>query len=417
MSDTRLDRRKFLQGGTALAGLTAGAVHSVVAQTNEAPDMEALLKYGERSRFVTSERVPDEDEVHRHYHRMEGRLTPLQDSMGVITPSSLHFVTMHGYYPPDINPGEHKLMIHGMVERPLILSMDELKRLPSVSRVHFLECQANRPETLGKTVQLTAGKTSCSEWTGVLLSVLLQEAGLDPKAEWVVYEGAEPGKMIKSLPMAKALADTIVAYGQNGEPIRPQNGYPLRMLVPGFEALYSIKWLRRIKVVDRPYMGYQEVRQYTYRPGRNADERIPFFNFEMGPKSVITSPSGEQKLIGKGIHQITGLAWSGSGAITRVEVSTDNGITWSDAEIQGPVHSVAHTRFNFSWNWDGQATVIMSRCTDELGQVQPSSAQFAAYWGISHEGLVSGKERGSGHHNSIQPWGIRADGSVYNAYA
>ena len=413
MSETKLDRRKFLQGGTALAGLAAGAAD---AQTTTTPSAEALLAYGDRSRHVTSARVPDEDEVHRHYHRMLGMLTPLQDSMGIITPSSLHFVTMHGYYPPDINPNEHNLLIHGKVDNPLVLSLDEIKRLPSVTRVHFLECQANRPETMGATVQLSAGKTSCAEWTGVLLSVLLKEAGIDPAAEWIVYEGAEPGKMIKSLPMSKAMSDTIVVYGMNGEPVRPQNGYPLRMLVPGFEALYSIKWLRRIKVVDRPYMGYQEVRQYTDRPNRDDDERTPFFNFEMGPKSVITSPSGGQKLTTKGIHQITGLAWSGGGAITRVEVSTDNGKTWTDAGIQGPVHRVAHTRFGLSWNWNGEETTIMSRCTDDLGQVQPSIVQFAAYWGLTPEGLASGKERGSGHHNSIQPWGIRADGSVYNAY-
>lgn len=415
MSETKLDRRKFLKGGTALAGLAAG--HSVAAQTT-APTTAAedLLAYGQRSRYVTTKRVPDDDEVHSHYHRMLGGLTPLQDSIGVITPTSLHFVTMHGYYPPDINPDEHKLMIHGSVSNPLVLSLDELKRLPPVTRVHFLECQANRPETMGATVQLSAGKTACAEWTGVPLSLLLKEAGADTSQKWVVYEGAEPGKMIKSLPMAKALDDVIVAYGMNGEPVRPQNGYPLRMLVPGFEALYSIKWLRRIKVVDRPYMGYQEVRQYTNRPGRDADERTPFFNFEMGPKSVITSPSGGQKITGKGVHQITGLAWSGSGKITRVEVSTDNGKRWKDAEIQGPVHRIAHTRFGLPWNWNGEETTIMSRCTDELDQVQPSLAQFAAYWGLTPAGLVSGKERGSGHHNSIQPWGIKADGSVYNAY-
>lgn len=417
MTETRLDRRRFLKGGTTIAGLTAGAVSSAVAQTGAPANTEALLEYGDRSRYVTSKRVPDEDEVHSHYHRMEGRLTPLQDSMGIITPSSLHFVTMHGYYPPDINPDEHRLMIHGMVDNPLVLSMNDILRMPSVSRVHFLECQANRPETRGKTVQLSAGKTSCAEWTGVLLSVLLNEVGVDPKAEWIVYEGAEPGKMIKSLPMVKAMADTIVAYGMNGEPIRPQNGYPLRMFVPGFEALYSIKWLRRIKVVDRPYMGYQEIRQYTSRPNRASDERTPFYNFEMGPKSVITAPSGEMRLVGKGIQRITGLAWSGGGAITRVEVLTDNGGTWYDAELQGPAHRIAHTRFNYNWNWNGEETVIMSRCTDELGQLQPSMAQFAAYWNTTPEKLLSGDGRGSGHHNSIQPWGIRADGSVYNVFA
>jgi sulfane dehydrogenase subunit SoxC len=214
--------------------------------------------------------------------------------------------------------------------------------------------------------------------------------------------------------MVKALKDTMLAYGQNGEPITPQNGFPLRMLVPGFEALYSVKWIRRIKVVDRPYMGFQEIRQYTNRPGREQDERVPFFNYEMGPKSVITAPSGGHKLPGKGNVQITGLAWSGGGRITKVEVSTDNGRTWREAQIQGPAHSMAHTRFNIPWTWNGQETVIMSRCTDELGQLQPTEEQFAKYWGMTAAGLLSGKERGFGHHNSIQPWGIKTDGSVYN---
>jgi sulfane dehydrogenase subunit SoxC len=412
----KIDRRRFLTQSTAMMGITLGGIKTVSGQSASGASSD-VLAYGERSKYVSSRRIPDIDETHRAFGRHEGMLTPLQDSMGIITPNSLHFATMHGYYPPDINPDEHKLIIHGMVDRPLVFTMDELMRLPSVSRIHYLECQANRPEVMEPTVQGSHGKTSCAEWTGVLLSTLLQEAGVKANSEWVIYEGAEAGKMTKSLPMKKAMADVIIAYGQNGEPIRPQNGYPLRMLVPGFEALYSIKWLRRIKVVDRPYMGYQEIRQYTNRAGREYDERTPFYNFENGPKSVITSPSGEQKLTsGPGYYRITGLAWSGGGRIRKVEVSTDSGKTWHEAAVEGPAHTMAHTRFNYIWQWQGEETHIMSRSTDEQNQVQPSRQQFARYWNIDPDKLAAGEQRGSGHHNSIQPWGIRRDGSVYNSY-
>lgn len=235
-----LDRRRFLTHGTAMMGITLGSIKAAGAQTSNESSND-VLAYGGRSRFVTSQRIADIDETHRAFGRHEGMLTPLQDSMGIITPNSLHFATMQGYYPPDINPDDHKLIIHGMVDRSLVFTMDDLLRLPSVSRIHYLECQANRPEVMEPTVQGSHGKTSCAEWTGVLMSTLLQEAGYDANAKWVIYEGAEPGKMVKSLPMKKALDDVMIAYGQNGEPIRPQNGYPLRVLVPGFEALYSIK--------------------------------------------------------------------------------------------------------------------------------------------------------------------------------
>lgn len=412
-----LDRRRFLTHGTAIMGITLGSIKAAGAQTSNESSND-VLAYGGRSRFVTSQRIADIDETHRAFGRHEGMLTPLQDSMGIITPNSLHFATMQGYYPPDINPDDHKLIIHGMVDRSLVFTMDDLLRLPSVSRIHYLECQANRPEVMEPTVQGSHGKTSCAEWTGVLMSTLLQEAGYDANAKWVIYEGAEPGKMVKSLPMKKALDDVMIAYGQNGEPIRPQNGYPLRVLVPGFEALYSIKWLRRIKVVDRPYMGYQEIRQYTVRPGRQSDERTPFYNYENGPKSVITSPSGEQQLMsGPGYYRITGLAWSGGGAVKKVEVSTDAGKIWRQADIEGPQHKMAHTRFNSIWKWNGEPTHIMARCIDEQNQVQPSRHQFARYWGVDPDKLPTREQRGSGHHNSIQPWGIRENGSVYNSYA
>jgi sulfane dehydrogenase subunit SoxC len=301
--------------------------------------------------------------------------------------------THRGSIVPDINPAEHRLLIHGMVDRPLEFTMDDLKRLPSVSRVHFLECIANRPRPGDKTVQETHGLTSCCEWTGVLLSVLLKQVGVQSNASWVVTEGSEEVKGAGSLRMAKAMDDCIVCYGQNGEAIRPQNGFPLRLIVPGYEGIHNTKWLRRIKVVDRYYMTYND---YGHSGGSSMGEDPAIW----GPKSVILYPSGGQQLHGPGFYYISGLAWSGGGAVRRIEVSTDGGQTWKDAEIQGIAHRMAHTRFGFGWNWNGQECVLQSRCTDEQGQVQPTRTPEA--------------RRSGGGDNFIQPWRVASDGSVHN---
>ena len=291
-----------------------------------------MIAYGQRSPFVTSVRIP---------HPPGGRespdafglvfhvAAPLQDSVGVITPSSLHFVgTTRGSLMPEIDPAEHRLMIHGMVDRPLVFTMEDLMRLPSVTRLHFIECAGNRARRRHKTVQETHGMTSCAEWTGVLLSTLLKEAGVKDGASWVVAEGTENVKGASSFPLAKAMDDCIVAYGMNGEAVRPQNGFPLRLLIPGFEGIFNTKYLRRIKVVDRYYMNYNDYGHLRRDPVRAA------LGYQIGPKSVITRPSGGQRLPGPGFHEVSGLAWSGGGAISRVEVSTDAGRSWNEAEIQ-----------------------------------------------------------------------------------
>lgn len=405
-------RRRFLTHGAALAGAAVGAARPAAAQGFGAMPLHAgskdLIAYGERSRFVTTVRLPEESD-HAPFDRLPNALTPLQDSVGIITPSSLHFVSSHGYVPPDIDPREHRLMIHGLVDRPLVFTLAELKRLPFVSRIHFIECQANKSAPKKKTVQESHGKTACSEWTGVPLSLLLKEAGVRAGASWILAEGDEAGKHTKSLPLAKALADVLVVYGQNGEPIRPHQGFPLRLLVPGFEGLYNVKWLRRIKVVDQPYMSFQEVSRYTTK-----DPKSRWFQFEMGPKSVITFPSGEQRLPGRGFFMISGLAWSGGGTIRRVEVSTDGGRTWLDAQLHDPVARIAHTRFSVPWKWNGEESLLLSRCTDDLGQVQPSLAEFAKFWGRTPEDVV-GDTSGVGHFNVIQPWRVARDGTVDNA--
>jgi sulfane dehydrogenase subunit SoxC len=421
MAWKRPARREFLKRGAALAGgLTVGAVAPDAAQgpaspASPAPSSPPMIRgtneqipYGDRSKYVTSVRIPhgnrpSPDSFGLTFHVA----TPLQDSVGVITPSSLHYyATTRGSFLPDINPRDHTLMIHGLVDRSLTFTMDDLKRLPSVTRLHFIECAGNRSSPRAKNVQESHGMTSCAEWTGVLLSTLLKECGVKGSAKWFVAEGTEEVKGASSMPIAKAMDDCLLAYGMNGEAVRPQNGFPLRLMIPGFEGIFHTKWLRRIKLVDRYYMNYND---YGHLDQEHHEAALAY---QIGPKSVITFPSGSQQLRGRGFYEISGLAWSGGGAIRKVEVSTDGGKRWKDAEIKGTPQRMAHTRFGLSWNWDGTETVIMSRCTDELGSVQPSRAQVAAHFNKPLDPSFSVP----GLDNTIQPWHVASDGSVTNGY-
>jgi len=348
-----------------------------------------------------------------------GLRTPLQDSVGMITPSSLHFTISHGFEPPDIDPKEHHLLIHGMVDRPLIFSVDELKRLPFVTRFHFVECHGNSSTrgpggdariAVDATPQETHGFTSCSQWTGVLLSALLKEAGVQKGATWMIAEGADEPKHSKSIPIGKGLDDALVAYGQNGEPVRPEQGFPLRLIVPGWQGINNVKWLRRIALVDEPYMAMMETSRY---PSMRLDGKSRWFEFELGPKSVITRPAGGYKMPGPGFHEITGLAWSGAGAVKRVEVSTDGGHTWKDAQLHDPIARKAHTRFSSPWTWDGKEAILQSRCTDDQGTVQPTVVEVAKLWNADVD-FFKKTQQVVGDFNAIQPWKVNADGSVQN---
>jgi sulfane dehydrogenase subunit SoxC len=415
MGSKRPARREFLKSGAALAGgFTLGSAAPALGQAP--PPNPPMIKgdkdqipYGDRSKFVNSVRIahggrPSPDAFGLYFHIA----SPLQDSVGVITPSSLHFVgTTRGAYIPQIDPKEHRLLVHGMVDRPLTFTMEDLKRLPSVTRLHFIECAGNRTSRRAKTVQESHGMTSCAEWTGVPLSLLIKECGLKSGAAWVVAEGSEEVKGASSFPLAKAMDDSFVAYGMNGEPLRPQQGFPLRLMVPGFEGIFHTKYLRRIKVTDRYYMNYND---YGHL---DQDAKIAALEYQIGPKSVITFPSGGQQLPGRGFYEISGLAWSGGGAIRKVEVSTDGGKRWNLAEIKATPARMAHTRFGYKWNWDGQETEILSRCTDELGQQQPTRAEVAKYWNkpLDPSFNVPGLD------NTTQPWKIASDGSVTNGNA
>ena len=358
--------------------------------------------YGARARFENASRffnqntkVPLEEAASR---------TPLHETYGILTPSSLHFERHHAGV-PELDPTQHTLTIHGLVDRPLVFTVAELKQLPSISRIYFLECSGNSSsEWRGSgeaSVQRAHGLTSCSEWTGVSLALLLKECGLQPAGSWILAEGADPCRMARSIPMAKALADVLVAYGQNGEPLRPEQGYPLRLLVPGWEGNVNIKWLRRVKVLDRPAMTREETSKYT---DLLADGTARQFTFDMEAKSLITRPSAGDTLPGPGLYEMTGLAWSGRGAITKVEITVDGGQRWTTAVLQTPVLPRAHTRFRWSWQWDGRESLLASRCTDETGYVQPSLPELVAVRGVNS----------NYHNNAIQIWKVASDGKITN---
>jgi sulfane dehydrogenase subunit SoxC len=402
--DPNRSRRWFLGLGTAWSA-------AVVACRSRAsvPDPEptalgaAVSAYGSRSKFEKAVRhvnqntkVPLQEAASR---------TPLQETYGIITPSSLHFERHHGGV-PEIDPATHTLTVHGLVDRPLVFTMDDLKRLPSVSRIHFLECSGNsggewRGGSGETDVQRIHGLTSCSEWTGVPVSTLLRECGGHADATWVLAEGADACKLDRSIPMKKMLDDAMVVYGQNGEPLRPEQGYPLRLLLPGYEGNANVKWLRRLKVMNQPAMSREETSKYTdLMPDGTARQ----FTFDLEAKSIITRPSGGEKLAGAGLHELTGIAWSGRGTVARVEITTDGGATWTGAELQTPILRRAHTRFRWSWQWDGREALIASRCTDDTGYTQPALADLI-------------KIRGSNsqyHNNGIQTWKVAADGTITN---
>ena len=391
-------RRSLLSLGAGVAALSACSTE----KKETAPSLlgTAPSKYGSRSPHETAARaVPPESKT----PSTGASRTPLQDTYGIITPSSLHFERHHSGV-PDIDPAQHQLLIHGLVEQPLIYTLDDLKRFPAQSRVHFVECSGNgRTEysgNLAPTPQVSHGLASCSEWTGVPVRLLLNEAKLKPEAKWVIAEGADACKLTRSIPLAKLLEDAMIVYGQNGEPIRPEQGYPMRLLLPGFEGNTNIKWLRRLNVADAPAMTTHETAFYT---DLLPDGKARQFSFENEAKSIITRPAGGQKMPGgPGMQEITGLAWSGRGKITRVEISTDNGKTWKDAELQMAGFAKAFTRFRLPWNWDGSAAELQSRCTDDTGYLQPSAEEMLA---------VRGRNFGY-HNNQIKTWYVRADGSV-----
>jgi sulfane dehydrogenase subunit SoxC len=334
--------------------------------------------------------------------------TPLEMLEGTITPSGLHFERHHSGV-PDIDPEQHRLLVHGMVKRPLIFTMDALMRYPMRSRIHFMECSGNSQLMYGATPPaLRAGElhglVSCSEWTGVPLRLLLEEAGADPAASWLLAEGADAAAMSRSVPMAKAMDDALIALFQNGERLRPENGYPIRLFLPGYEGNMSVKWLRRIKVTATPTVTKDETSRYT---DLQADGKSLMFTYPMGVKSVITRPSPGLTMPGPGLYEVSGIAWSGSGTITKVEVSADGGQTWAEATLSTPVLPRTLTRFRIPWKLNGGSAIVKSRATDSMGEMQPTRDKLVAEHGTN---VVF-------HYNAIQAWSIAGNGEVTNVYA
>lgn len=411
-------RRKFLASGAAVAGATVATGAGLVAARAEKiavpPSNQEMGRpidpkaYGMPSKYeahVTRNRT---DVFVNKQNWSDWSMTPLHQQVGIITPNGLFYERHHAGV-PDIDPATHNLVIHGMVKQPLKFSMSDLMRYPSVSKFHFMECSGNgltdwkAPKS--KTVQQTHGLLGCAQWTGIPLSWLLDRVGLADGAKWLLFEGADGAAHARSIPIEKALADTLLVYGQNGEMLRPENGYPLRAFIPGWEGNVSVKWLRRIKVSDKPWHLRSETARYT---DPMPEGKWRQFSMVMECKSVITNPSGGMQLHGPGLYEIQGFAWSGNGTIKAVDVTLDGGRTWQEAKLEDPVLDRCLTRFRFLWNWDGGPAKIASRAVDSTGYVQPTVADLEKTRAIT--GFVQ-------HHNAIFPWSIAPSGEVANAIA
>lgn len=408
----RVGRRALLQGllatagGVTVAGRAASSTSDVAVKSwMTAPGRgTGSSPYGTPSRYESA--VARRLTEHTPTNLSSWSFTPLDRLTGIITPNGLVFERHHAGI-PDIDPEQHRLAIHGLVDRPLVLTMDDILRLPAVSQIRFLECAGNGyTEVLNmprsKTAQFSHGLLSCCEWTGVPLSTILAEAGVKPQAKWILAEGADAAAMARSIPIEKALDDTLVVYAQNGEMLRPEQGYPLRLLVPGCEGNLSIKWLRRLKAGEKPWHTRDETSKYT---DLMPDGSVRQFTLVMEAKSVITRPSGGQILKARGFHEISGLAWSGRGRIAAVDVSLDGGRNWQRAHLDDPVLPKALTRFRLPWHWNGAAALLQSRAIDETGYVQPTREQLIAVRGTNSED----------HFNAIHTWRVAENGEVSNA--
>jgi len=397
MAASRMSRRRVLAAGSA--GLV-GAAWPAHAQEQDTTKVQGPpgRDVGARSPFEKPARLAFSP-------ARSATFTPLQDLDGIITPSDLHFERHHAGVPA-VDPQQYSLLIHGMVERPTIFTLAELKRFPGTSIIRFIECSGNggrayrlTTPTADLSPQQTDGLTSTSEWTGVRLATLLSEVGASAKARWLLAEGMDAAVMTRSIPIEIGNDDALIAYGQNGEALRPEQGYPVRLMLPGVEGNASVKWLRRIEVADQPFMTREETSKYT-DPLPDGTARM--FSLVMDAKSLITEPAYPDRLEGQGWREIRGIAWSGRGKITRVEVSVDGGRQWRAATLDEPVLPKCHTRFRLPWEWKGQDAVLMSRATDETGYVQPTTTELLKVRGPNTQY----------HFNNIRAWQVSADGTV-----
>lgn len=415
-----LHRRHLLSGGVAVAGVATGAV--AMGGLSVGPAAAAVLEVPPSMRtpgaVFRNYGMPSahEEPVQRGVLQPYGDLapgagvsmTPLHQLDGTITPNGLHFERHHNGV-PDIDPAAHKLLLHGLVGRNLTFGVEDLLRYPMTSRLCFVECSGNSffnafAEPQQMPCGMIHGLVSCSEWTGVSLAVLLDEAGIEPSGTWLLAEGADAAGMSRSIPMSKAMDDAIIALYQNGERVRPEQGYPMRLLLPGFEGNMCVKWLRRLKVTDAPLQTKDETSKYT---DLMPDGTSRQFTYTMGVKSTITHPSFGMTMAGPGRYQISGLAWSGVGKIAKVEISADGGTSWADAMLQDPVLPMSLTRFRMPWDWSGGGSTLQSRATDDQGRVQINRNDWISQYG---PGQIY-------HYNAIQSWQIADSGEISNVFA
>jgi sulfane dehydrogenase subunit SoxC len=413
-----LDRRAFLRGGAALAA--AMTSYAAKAEPLAEPPWgkepgELVPPYGAPSKFekgaVRTLSNPQGEPRTQHAR------TPHHLLQGTATPNGLHFTISHAGN-PGIEPERHRLAIHGLVKRPLVFTLDALARYPLVSRFTFVECGGNSatlfsPEPIQATAQTLHGLASCAEWTGVALSTLLEETGVDPKAKWVIAEGADAPHLSRSFPLTKALDDAMIALYQNGERVMPGQGYPMRLLLPGWEGNMNVKWVRRLELAESPAMSYYESR--TYAPILPNGKAYRFY-FLQEVKSFITQPSVGFAMKAPGFYEISGIAYSGNGRITKVMVSADGGKSWAEAALQEPVMSKSFTRFRIPWNWNGGPAVLQSRAWDDQGNVQPTRAEIIALRGQASR-VPSPMGFPSQHYNGITSWAIDAKGDLRHVYA
>jgi sulfane dehydrogenase subunit SoxC len=419
-----INRRALLGHGMVFAGAMSAGMGPSPAAAGAEPlaDDPWSLEFGDPTPRY---QVPSKSEARvartlsnpDHEPRNSHARTPHHLLEGTTTPNGLHFTINHGGI-PTVDPDKHRLVIHGLVKRPLEFTLETLSRYPMISRVTFVECGGNSapmfsPEPMQETVQALHGLASCAEWTGVKLSTLLEETGVDPRAKWFIAEGGDSPHLSRSVPMKKALDDAMIALYQNGERIMPGNGYPMRLLLPGYEGNMNVKFLRRIKLVEQPAMSMYEARTYSQILPNGKAYR---FYFLQEVKSFITSPSHGLTLKGPGLYEISGIAYSGTGRIEKVMVSADGGQSWAQAALQEPVLSKAFTRFRMPWRWNGSPATLQSRAWDEAGNVQPTRAEFVAARGelVKPAPVLAFPNQ---HYNSITSWGVAANGEVKHVYA
>ena len=404
--------RRALLSGTAISVIPASSIAQSINEGSPTwmkTSGESFNEYG----LPSSQEINTKREIFQPYEEYAPgagvAMTPLEKLEGIITPNGLHFERSHNGV-PNIDARQHELLIHGLVETPLVFKIEDLLKYPMETKTYFIECGGNSfynsnafPIAIDRTCGSIHGLMSTSEWTGVPLKNILKEAGIKKDALWLLAEGADAGAMSRSIPLEKALDDTLIALYQNGERIRPEQGYPIRLVVPGWEGNISIKWLRRIKLTKKPTYTKDETSKYS---DLLANGKTLQFTFPMEVKSVITQPTAGTVPLKKGPVHISGLAWSGLGKIKKIEVSTDKGKTWNTAQINGANQQLSPVRFRYNWIWNGEECSIESRATDSKNNVQPQRKDWSIKYGLGH--LY--------HNNSIQIWRIMPDGQIYNEY-